>query len=561
MRLWLLIAQTWSVLALEAGTIDTLVQRRCKLRAHRLFIEADAIKADMEAAGIHLQDEAGGGTTWHLEDRRAFVPAASGVAAVLSLAKRAESHADERSVVDQCCREVLLDDERAIRALLGRKAADAAFSFAIAGAYDERLFDSLARQQAAEFARWRRPQPLATLQVCERLAAAGVLPSHAVFATAAATLAAGDAPTAAQSVRSLRFGSTRSLLWLWRRAKTMRKCDAPSPASSRHSLSAARFDEPQLPLVLDLGCGFGTTLLSMLDLDLPELRPELQPEYSDRTRVNVLGCDASSTKCAYASGIAARWGHSSRASFAHASAEETLAWAAKEHPGSVRAVLLQFPTPYSVLDPSDEQSAGQSSGNAQLPKQGGSFMVNEELIRSIAAVLRAPDPDGGAGHEARLSPALSGSVEGSVAQSDGWHDGWLLVQSNVEDVALYARELAERCGMRAFGPLTATDPRIETAADSTAGPESVAMVVASAAVQTATVVDVSPAERANRRRERLELQRGEPLPRAAGAGWVAESPLGHGLRTETEAALEFSGKRVFRCLLRPDRRLAQEDAP
>eukprot|EP00966_Prymnesium_polylepis_P225768 5222075-Prymnesium_polylepis.1 len=72
--------------------------------------------------------------------------------------------------------------------LLGRSAADAAFAFALAGVTDAALIDALAAQQADEFSRWRGAQPLTTLQTCEKLAAAGVGPSHAVFAEGARVL-------------------------------------------------------------------------------------------------------------------------------------------------------------------------------------------------------------------------------------------------------------------------------------------------------------------------------------------------------------------------------------
>lgn len=198
-------------LKLEPVAIHALVAQRSELRASRSFKEADAVKAKLEAAGVQLQDEVGGSTAWSLATTAA--PAGPSVS-VLALAKLAES---QPSIVEECCQQVRDSGEDGFTALLGRKAADAAFSFALAGAHDEFIYDELALQQGREFGRWRKAQPLATLQACERLAAAGIAPQHACFTAAASALETGNATVAAAAVRSLRFGSTRSLLWLWRR--------------------------------------------------------------------------------------------------------------------------------------------------------------------------------------------------------------------------------------------------------------------------------------------------------------------------------------------------------
>ena len=447
--------------ALDTGTIDALVRRRTRLRATRLFSEGDFLKFRLEVAGVKLQDEVGGGTSWRAVALRPLAP--RDAPSVLELAKRA----DDAPPADVAR---LAAEARALgaAALLGRSAADAAFAFALAGAVDHALFDMLADQQSAEFRRWRRAQPLATLQACERLVAAGLPPQHAVFATAAAVHEEGGCAQQAAAVRALRFDSTRSLLWLWRRAKSMRKVDAPSAVSSAAALSSVAFADPSLPLVVDLGCGFGTSLLGLLEHGL-----------SGVGACNVLGCDASAAKMAFASGIAARRGHAPRAAFVSASASEVVAWLGREHEGRLGGVLVQFPTPFAV-----------GGGNSQLPTgDGDGYMLSTDLLRAI---------------------------KDAMTTSDG---AFLLVQSNVEDVAVRARADAEAVGMHA----------VEVAGEEEG--------------------DDAAAAAPSLRRARLEAS-GEAVGRAQGSGWAAANPLGPHARSETEAAADFEGKRVHRVMLK-----------
>ena len=74
--------------ALDTGTIDALVRRRSRLRATRLFSEADFLKFRLEVAGVKLQDEVGGGTSWRTVALRPLAPREA--PSVLELAERAE---------------------------------------------------------------------------------------------------------------------------------------------------------------------------------------------------------------------------------------------------------------------------------------------------------------------------------------------------------------------------------------------------------------------------------------------------------------------------------------
>jgi len=339
------------VARLTPDVVESLVRGRCVARAARDFATADALKVELEGGGVKLQDEISGGTSWRyaLLDR--------GSSPMIALSKRALDLHEDASELKIICASALALLE-AGEPLFGRAAADAAFDFALAGCEDARLIDALATAQSLEFGRWKRPQPLASLQVCERLAAAGVADSSPAFDRAVAALARGGGEHAAAigSIGQLNFDHPRPLRWLWRRAATLRKTEPPADDAGAAALRAAfdGFADPQLPLVIDLGCGFGTSLLSLARPGRPSGIPvsALLPE-----RYNVLGCDASSLKRSFATGTATRWGVSGRAQFARASAGLTLARASASVSSRLAGVIAQFPTPFRV----------DGGGNSQLP--------------------------------------------------------------------------------------------------------------------------------------------------------------------------------------------------
>ena len=483
---------------LTTAEVEELVAERCRLRGLRHFAAADAIKQTLESAGMQLQDEPGGGTRW----QPAPTPQEPGDLEIGRLAKAAVDCAAEgdTAAVRRLCADAEARCSKGV-VLLGRSAADAAFDFALAGEANG-LPERLAHLQAEEFHRWRRPQPLATLQVCERLAAAGVPSDHPVYQRGADALrqAAGHEPVAARreearlaaaQVERLVFTQPRPALWLWRRAAKLRKAAAPDALASRRALDGVVFTDPSRPLVVDVGCGFGCSLLGLLH---------------NAASVNVLGCDASGLKVGYARGVAARWGKAHSAAFVHCAAEETVAHVAAQADASpVEGIMLQFPSPFRV--------GGGGGGNAQLPSsaEDESYMVSARLLSDVAAALR---------------PAR----------------GWLLLQSNVEDVAVHARRLAEAHGLRA----------VDDAAELSQIREAVGLgrheggAAGTSAEQHARA---TPTTVGARRRERLE-QLGHAAPRAAGHGWLSTNPFGP-IRSETEAKLELDGREVYRCLLRP----------
>lgn len=106
------------------------------------------------------------------------------------------------------------------------------------------------------------------------------------------------------------------------------------------------FLEAAAPLVVDLGCGFGSSLLSLIDAE--DGRGD---GTCTRGAINLLGCDASPLKVAFARGVAARWQVAGRAQFACASALATLAEIRESYPGGTAgdARNLMVGLSYSTL--------------------------------------------------------------------------------------------------------------------------------------------------------------------------------------------------------------------
>ena len=180
---------------------------------------------------------------------------------------------------------------------------------------------------------------------------------------------------------------------------------------------------------------------------------------------------------------------SGKAHFAHGSAEEVVEYL-KTYPGEkVKLVMLQFPTPYRFdATPTDgmESVVNQGNFNQQLPIDAFSgFMVSRRLLRLSRDVLDKTD-------------------------------GKLLLQSNVEDVAVHMRDIAQ---MEEFEPIPAPSH-----------------------------VNEAPIFEVPQRTIKWINSGGE---RAIGSGWSSESFLPDLGATETEVACALNGTPVHRILMKP----------
>jgi len=203
------------------------------------------------------------------------------------------------------------------------------------------------------------------------------------------------------------------------------------------------FADPSLPLVIDIGCGFGVTLLGLartgiifnrtfhgnlmdrksIDDDNDDdtddghgnskrnRTPEDDLNMTNKSSVdgnnnyNFLGCDLSKHAISYARGIASRWDIAHRCKFCVVSAEHFVSWILIHYTGPVKIILIQYPTPYSLPSPTDNQHEGITSlasdkatnkaikgGNSQLPvissgtNNYDGFMVTDAVIESTLQI-------------------------------------------------------------------------------------------------------------------------------------------------------------------------------
>ena len=161
------------------------------------------------------------------------------------------------------------------------------------------------------------------------------------------------------------------------------------------------------PLVVDIGCGFGSSLIGLASLDAQSgCASSDVVAFAD---CNFVGGDLSQLATRFGHGIATRWGLQGRLQFNDISAKSLLDQIAQYYPGRVALILIQFPSPYCLHE----------EGNAQLP--GGplsslEFMVNEALMAKVSQILKSSH-------------------------------GYMLVQSNCEDVALRIQETGAKYGL------------------------------------------------------------------------------------------------------------------
>jgi len=347
-----------------------------------------------------------------------------------------------------------------------------------------------------------------------------------------------DYRTIIQSLRDSSFGlhSDRSLLGLWRFSTRQRKQRAFFQNAARHFDGkfregnttttktpdhgtqstnvdsknydwSAMFEDPSRPLVVDVGCGMGVSLLGLASLNTnsngyPSQTPSKSEIQIDWRECNFIGVDLSRLAIRYAQGVCERWStgdgnDSNNLKFIVDSADECLRQISETYPGNVAMVMLQFPTPYRFQNSTgDEGHVGDDGGdesapsvarkgfNSQLPDRAASddFMVTEKLLSRIYEVLSK-------------------------------YNGQLLVQSNCEDVAVHMRNVATNTG--GFQSVAFSDP-----------------VVSLGAV--------------TQRAQNWVAMGGE---RAIGKCWSADPLLPSGGRTETEVACSLDSKPVHRCLL------------
>ena len=516
----------------------------------------------------------------------------------------------------------------------GRKYADAAFEFAFCGIKDKPLFELLSDRAEGELIRFGERiscRPVNILQIVEKLAVAGVT-NHSIYQTAYSILNAkrksrpdnmesgklscseeildideGEEDSlsiTAGTFSNLALGdfslfSNRPLLMLWRFAAKQKKAGLQIEASQQEENVVARaaiahkafkdiFADPSLPLVIDIGCGYGVYLLRLCDLAMRN-HSILQGKYR---QLNYLGVDMNRRCVLYANGLSSRWGMEQQCAFLEMDSLTCLDYVLNNYPGSVSTILINFPTPYNLAlllneepeemvaakeegsldDDTTEENHRESkpgaTGNAQLPERLDYFMCNKELVCKIKEIFRskrnldASIPqlmyvqsnvedvavtmrDVILKRETLTQPSSSGDTDDSSHQIDSSaHDGFHL-PSSAEDAEMYVADVL-------FNSITR-------------GKRECAMSDSGAAIDWVRreESDSNRAKYSLRDQKWAELLLSQPPPsiphhssnipvhgrRAFGRGWLSRSPFPQ-TKTETEAYCEQMGKRVHRILFK-----------
>ena len=315
----------------------------------------------------------------------------------------------------------------------GRTCADTAFTLALAGVTDSELYDRLSRITLLELERVgmrKAKRGKDILQIVEKLAASGVEGGDAErsFRVAAKCLDKKGPqldPNKDDLATPGRFGllSARPLIWLWRYSASLAKPKIkPWTNTTATDEWITKFEDSTRPLVVDVGCGLGVSLLGLASLPCNKGSTENQALTLSWADCNFVGGDLSLVTTRFAQGIAHRWGLSSRLQYPMCSTDFLLDQILNDYPGRTGLIMVQFPTPYRLDDT--------SIGNSQLPTDVESgFMIHPNVLAKIAQIL---------------------------AKHPG---GRLLVQSNCEDVAVRIRDMAKKAGLR---PVEAVTARLES---------------------------------------------------------------------------------------------------
>mmetsp|Transcript_18295 Transcript_18295/g.26193 ORF Transcript_18295/g.26193 Transcript_18295/m.26193 type:complete len:455 (+) Transcript_18295:40-1404(+) len=284
------------------------------------------------------------------------------------------------------------------------------------------------------------------LVICEKLAAAGCDTSP--YFSSVLKAASVSLPTSLQyetlstdltenrDLTKLNFWSSRSLLWLWRKGHLFHKVskqDCQNALTVEELLDTPpMFHDMSLPLVIDVGCGLGVTLIGLAAkangeeemIGTTTNNHDLNLNWS---KYNYLGSDLSSKAMQWATSLTLRRKLDGRCQFLHASTETVLEYLNRSNSVEVKMILLQFPTPYRLLqekidDDDDEKSDVRKKNNGcneKLPlgPDDPSFMANPRILEKMV-------------HLINRRPSSHCNEK----------EAYLLLQSNCEDVALYIHD-------------------------------------------------------------------------------------------------------------------------
>jgi SAM-dependent methyltransferase len=504
-----------------------------------------------------------------------------------------------------------LKNSTTIKEMQGRKFADAAFEFSLAGINNNELFELLSNESLAELKRYgyrSSCRPIDIFQVVEKLAVAGIL-NQSIYHLAGEIIlykiengnlnSSPSYEVATNRLTSGRFSlfDDMPLLWLWRFSARQRKYGkqvkivenplgeialdksdlqpllfykASLTNESTKKLEIPIFDDPTLPLIIDIGCGFGVSMLGL------SYREKISKDILRGH--NFIACDMSHRAISYASSISKRWGLDGKCCFITADAESFLELIKKEYSGPIEGIMINFPTPYQFgaddhitnktsdirseqtedsiksddtknVDEDKKEPIGGS--NTQLPKDMKDFMVTPKVIELCRQIF-----------ERNLKPLLadlSGKYDHDRGDIDFINNNnfmiqsiypYLLIQTNVEDVAVTIKNLVTDswCYDLSGGFSLRTSPNnIQNIRHSWKSVDSVSSYADDSTIDDSTNF-IGERENDNLIQKRVTNWINLGGERARGHGWLKSSPLPPEGRTETEAMCAHEKKPVHRIM-------------
>ncbi|KAJ1415185.1 hypothetical protein B484DRAFT_434790, partial [Ochromonadaceae sp. CCMP2298] len=309
------------------------------------------------------------------------------------------------------------------------------------------------------------------------------------------------------------------------------------------------FADSSRPLVVDVGCGFGVSLLGLAQAAAAgagrENNGNSSMDSSTWSGCNFLGCDLSSHCVAYAQGLAKRWNIDSECRFCIAPAEDFLQWVLDHYPGPVVWVLIQFPTPYKL-----DLSLSAGGLNKLKKKTGTAVGKNSQLptMKQGTGEGEGEDDSGFMVTLALMSLAIRIAQKCLALQQQQAHRCCIYAQSNVEDVAVtmlhhFDNALSKVPTGVEYLTAHASAP-IYSTADSLVHSKRQLMWAAAGgerAPTTATTVTTVTKD-VSKKLTKTKATAAAPVS----TPWLGASPLPLWGRTETEAAYANMSKPVFR---------------
>ena len=478
--------------------------------------------------------------------------------------------------------------------LVGNQAAEAAFLFALSGITSVSIYDHLTQIAYQELCRCGPRssfKPKHIFHMVEKLAAAGIVinrnqaslendepisPSSSSTMELLAQKAVSILETKGfckkdQTILQLLSNgdfdlfSERVPLWLWRFSSKQKKIK-PDSATNQFSNSQTNencvrnnqldwslcFQDPKKPLIIDVGCGMGLSILGLSTVKRDSKMKTIKDEIKSNNftsqivlpwdQCNYLGADLNDLFIGYARGIAMRWGLlNKRIHFATTSAENILEQVYSSYPGPVQLIMIQYPTPYRLQSIPYIVS---NDKNKQIEMEND--IVIEDVI-SESQKERGYNPQLPLDHRVgfMVSANLLSLSSNILNKCKG---GYLLLQSNCEDVAVTMKKMAQN--------ITSLQCCIDD--------ELITKYGINKNQNNDFNVDLSTVMKSNGRKERDHLPRrtqewvnmgGE---RAEGLGWYSRSLIPKRGTTETELQCILAEIPIHRCLFQSDGTICQQ---